>query len=59
MHIEVRSGRSLAILNLIKLNFFMVYPDLKLHIFLNNIGLAMWSGFPDITDFTKIMAVPP
>ena len=38
-HIEVKSGRRSAILNLIKLNFFMVhvYPYLKLHIlFISN-----------------------
>ena len=38
-----------AILNLIKFNFFMVYPYLKLHILFNGNGLAIWSSFPDIT----------
>ena len=34
----------------------MVHPYLKLHILLDSNGLAMWSGFPDITHITKIMA---
>ena len=49
-HIEGKSGRRSAILNLIKLNFFMIYSYLKLHIFFNSNGLAIWSGFQDITD---------
>ena len=35
-HIEVRMGRRSAIMNLIKLNFLMVYPYLKLHILFNS-----------------------
>ena len=34
----------------------MVYPYLKLHILFNSNGLAIWSGFPDITQIKKIMA---
>ena len=34
----------------------MVYPYLKLHILFNSNGLAIWSGFPDITHSKKIMA---
>ena len=59
MHIEVKSGRRSAILNLIKLKFFMVYPYLKLHILFYSKGLAIWFGFPDIMHITKKMAVPP
>ena len=43
-------------LNLIKLKFFMLYPYLKLHILFNSNGLAILSGFPDITHIKKIMA---
>ena len=50
------SGRRSAILNLIKLKFFMVYPYRELHILFYSNGLAIWSGFPDITHITKIMA---
>ena len=31
----------------------MVYPYLKLHILYNGNGLAIWSGFPDITHIRK------
>ena len=34
----------------------MVYPYRKLHILFYSNGLAIWSGFPDITHITKIMA---
>ena len=34
--IKVKSGRRSAILNLIKLKLFMVYPYLQLHIFSNS-----------------------
>ena len=47
--LSIRIGRRWAILNLTKLIFFMVYPYLKLHILFNSNGLAIWSGFPDIT----------
>ena len=30
----------------------MVYPHLKLHILSDINGLAIWSGFPDITHIT-------
>ena len=48
-HIEIKSCCRSAILNLIKLNFFMVYLYLKLHILFNSNGLAIWYGFPVIT----------
>ena len=50
--------RSLCIWKLIKLKFFIVYPYLKLHILFNTCsnGLAIWSGFLDITHIKKIMA---
>ena len=48
-HIEVKSGRRSAILNLIKLKCFMVYPYLKLHILFNSNELAIRAGFLDIT----------
>ena len=53
---EVSGSRS-AILNLMKLIFFIVYPYLKLHILFNSNGLAVWFGFPHITHtcITKIM----
>ena len=35
----------MAILNFIKLKFFMVYPYLKLHIFFNSNGLAGFSSY--------------
>ena len=35
----------------------MVYPYLELHILSNSNGLAIWSGFPDITQIKKIMAI--
>ena len=34
----------------------MVYHYLKRHILFNSNGLAIWSGFPDITHVKKIMA---
>ena len=43
-HIEVKNGCRSAILNLIKLNFFMVYPHLKLHIWVKSNGRAIWFG---------------
>ena len=52
----IRIRRRSAILNLIKLKFFMVYPYLKLHILFNSNAVAIWSGFPDITHIKKIMA---
>ena len=52
-HIEIKSGRRSAILHLIKLNFFTVYPYMKPHILLNSNGLAIWQGFPDITYYQK------
>ena len=55
-HIDVKSGRKLNILNLNKLKFFMAYPHLKLHLLFNDNELSIRSGFPDITDFKKIMA---
>ena len=54
--LPIGSGRRSAILNLIKLKFFMVYPYLKLHILFNSNELSIWSGSPDITHLTKIMA---
>ena len=50
-----RIHRRSAILNLIKLNFFMVYSYLKLNILFNSKGLAIWSGFSDNTHIKKIM----
>ena len=35
-HIEVKSSRRSAILNMIKFHFFMVYPYLKLHVLFNS-----------------------
>ena len=55
-NLSIGSGRMLAILNLIKLKFFMVYPYLKMHILFYSNGLAIWSGFSGITHITKIMA---
>ena len=55
-NLSIRSGRRSAILNLIKLKFFMVYPYLKLHILVDSNGLAIWSGSPDISHITKIEA---
>ena len=37
------------------LTFFMVNPYLELHILLYSNGLAIWSGFPDITHIKKII----
>ena len=34
----------------------MVYPYLKLHNLFHSNGLAIWSGFPDITHIKQIMA---
>ena len=47
-----------ALLNMIKLKFFMVYPYLKLHILFNSYGLAIWPGSPDITHINKIFLPP-
>ena len=55
-NLSIRIRRRSAILNLIKLKFFMVYPYLKLHILFNSNGVALWSGFPDIKHIKKIMA---
>ena len=38
------------------LKFFMVYPYLELHILFYSNGLAIWSGFQDMTHIKKIMA---
>ena len=37
------------------LKFFMVYPYLELHILFYSNGLAILSGFPDITHIKKII----
>ena len=55
-NLSIRIHRRSAILNLIKLKFFMGYPYLKLHILFNSNGLVIWSGFPDIAHNKKIMA---
>ena len=55
-NLSIRIRRRSAILNLIKLKFVMVYPYLKLHILFDSNGLAIWSGFPDVTHNKKIMA---
>ena len=34
----------------------MVYPYVKLHILFDSNGLAIWSGFLDITHIIKIIA---
>ena len=52
-NVSIGSGCRSAILNLIKLNFFTEYPYLKLHILFYSNGLAIWSGFPDITHIKK------
>ena len=49
---SIRIRRRSAILNLLKSKFFMAYPYLK-HILLNSNGLAILSGFPDITHLKK------
>ena len=54
-NLPIRSVCRSAILNLIKLNFFMVYPNMKLNILFNSNGLAILSGFPDITHIKNIM----
>ena len=35
----------------------MVYPYLELHILFYSDGLAIWSGFPDITHIKKILPI--
>ena len=35
----------------------MGYPYLKLHILCNSNGLAIWSGFPDITHSKKLWPI--
>ena len=50
---EVAAGRLFCYLN--KLQFFMVYPYLKLHILFYSNVLAIWSGFLEITHITKKM----
>ena len=35
----------------------MVYAYLKLHILFNSNGLALWSGFPDITHNKKLWPI--
>ena len=52
----IGSGRRSAIFNFIMLKFFRVYPYLELHILFYSNGLAIWSGFPDITHIKKVMA---
>ena len=52
-NLPIRIGCRSAILNLIKLNFFIVYPYLKVHVLFNSNGLAIWSGFLDITHIQK------
>ena len=53
-NLQIRIGCRSAILNLIQLNFFMVYPDLKLNILFDSKGLAIWSGFAEITHIKKM-----
>ena len=53
MHIKVKSGRRSAILNLTKFKFFMVCPYRNQHILFDSNVLAIWLGFPDITDIRK------
>ena len=55
-HLSIKSGRKSAIFNFIMLKCFMVYPYLELHILFYSNGLAIWSGFPDITHIKKRMA---
>ena len=55
-NLSIGSGRLSAILNLIKLKLFMVYPYLKLHILLYSNGLAIWPFFPVITHIKKTIA---
>ena len=52
-NLPIISGRRSAILNLMRLKFFIVYPHLKLQILFYSNGLAILSGFLDIT---KIVA---
>ena len=52
----IGSGRRSAICNFIMFKFFMVYLYLELHILFYSNGLAIWSGFPDITYNKQIMA---
>ena len=47
-HIKVNNGLKFAILNLIDLKLFRVYPSLKLHILFYSNGLDFWHGLPDI-----------
>ena len=51
LYIQVKSGRRLAILGLIKFKNIMIYPYLKLHV-CND--LAIWSGFPVITQINPL-----
>ena len=53
-NLQIRIDCRSAILNLIQLNFFMVYPDLKLNILFDSKGLAIWSGFAEITHIKKM-----
>ena len=55
-NLSIKSCRKAAIFNFIRLKFFMVYPYLELHILFYSNGLAIWSGFPDITHIKKLMA---
>ena len=55
-NLSIRSGRKSAIFNFIMLKIFMVYPYLELHILFYSNGLAILSGFPDITHTKKLMA---
>ena len=56
-NLSIGSGCTSSLLNFIMLKFFMVYPYLELHILFYSNGLAIWSGFPDITHIKKIMAL--
>ena len=46
--VEVNNGRKTAILNLINLKFFKMYPLLKPYNLFDIIGVAILSGFHDI-----------
>ena len=39
------------------LKLFIVYPYLELHILFYSNGLAIWSGFPDITHIKKLWPI--
>ena len=52
--LELAAGLPFWIVSSWKL--FMAYPYLKLHILFDSNGLAIWSGFPDITHIKKIIA---